>query len=212
MKFDVFHLRMFAFVSMFVDHAAFLFLLPSSFFYVLCRSFGRVAFPLFFFLSLEGVYHTKNIRAYIFRLAVLAFVSQPFYTLFFQADNLNVVFQLLNCVFFAAFLRDFKGGVDWLYLPMFLPLSGFSDYGIYPLLFVALYVAYRRQKLDNIRFMIIWVLLCAAYTIDLFCSAAFSAVLIAFYTGDSGRNIHKWISYSFYPVHMILLMIVRCIL
>ncbi len=43
-------------------------------FATILRIFGRLAFPLFIFLLVEGVRHTKSIAKYFLRLGILAFV------------------------------------------------------------------------------------------------------------------------------------------
>jgi hypothetical protein len=57
-----------------------------------CRSIGRMAFPIFIFLMIEGLYHTRNRWKYLARLLLLAFISEvPFDCAFFlsryQFDN-----------------------------------------------------------------------------------------------------------------------------
>jgi hypothetical protein len=46
---------------------------------------GRPAFPLFAFMIAEGCKYTKSMPGYIFRLLILAIISQPFYH--FALDN-----------------------------------------------------------------------------------------------------------------------------
>ena len=67
---------------------------------VILRSVGRVAFPLFCFLLVEGFYHTHSVEKYAMRLLIFALVSEiPFDmafndTFFFALDN-NVFWTLL---------------------------------------------------------------------------------------------------------------------
>ena len=58
-------------------------------FATILRIFGRLAFPLFVFLLVEGVRHTKSIGKYFLRLGILAFaffLGQLFYYLFVSKD------------------------------------------------------------------------------------------------------------------------------
>ena len=63
------------------------------------RSIGRIAFPIFCFLLVEGFLHTHNIKKYLIRLLIFAFVSDvPFDLAFFTKiglDHQNVFFTLL---------------------------------------------------------------------------------------------------------------------
>ena len=59
---------------------------------LLIRAVGRLAFPIFIFLMVEGLYHTRNRWKYLGRLALLAVISEvPFDWAFwitrFQKDN-----------------------------------------------------------------------------------------------------------------------------
>ena len=89
-------LRALALASMIVDHAG-LALFPDI---GLFRCIGRVAFPIYCFLIVQGYLHTQNLRAYGRRLLLLAFLSEiPFDLLIFgrlaSPMEQNVLFSLL---------------------------------------------------------------------------------------------------------------------
>lgn len=65
-------LKVVGFVFTLIDHAGLFFLNPASDAYVILRSTGRLAMPIFFFLAVEGVYRTRDYWMYFIRLASMA--------------------------------------------------------------------------------------------------------------------------------------------
>ena len=86
-----FILKIMAIVFMTLDHVG-MFLHQkeiSGDFPTILRIFGRLAFPLFIFLLVEGIRHTRSIAKYFLRLGILAFVfflGQLFYYIFISKD------------------------------------------------------------------------------------------------------------------------------
>lgn len=79
---NTFHLKIIACILMTLDHIALLFVNGSDpdqyvLYYVL-RAIGKLSFPLFAFLAVEGAYHTKDIVKYLLRLLVFAIVLDLF--------------------------------------------------------------------------------------------------------------------------------------
>ena len=69
-----FWIKIIAIISMTFDHVGY-FLQPNGNLHVvfdIFRVIGRLSFPLFIFLLVEGVIHTKNTRNYFIRLSLLA--------------------------------------------------------------------------------------------------------------------------------------------
>ena len=69
-------------------------------FYDWMRNVGRMAFPLFAFMLVEGFYHSKNRKKYGMRLLILALLSEIPYDLainraFWSMTRQNTVFTLL---------------------------------------------------------------------------------------------------------------------
>ena len=46
---------------------------------ILMRLIGRVSFPIFAFLIVNGYFHTSNKSNYLLRLTVFALISEPFF-------------------------------------------------------------------------------------------------------------------------------------
>lgn len=87
--------------AMLADHAAAVFLSDSAV-YSPMRAIGRITFPIFLFLLIEGVEHTSSKPRYLARLAVFAVISElPFDLLFYKTafypQHQNTMFTLLIC-------------------------------------------------------------------------------------------------------------------
>lgn len=100
LRLNGFQIKMFAITTMFIDHIGAFLLSYDSTFYIICRSIGRLAFPLFCWMIAEGAQHTRSMPKYIGRLAVFSLISTPPYNLvhgatWYSLDTLNVFFTLL---------------------------------------------------------------------------------------------------------------------
>ena len=94
------HLKLPAMTFMLIDHIGCFLLNRDTDAYILCRSWGRLAFPIFCFLIAEGAKYTRSLPQYMARLAAFAFISTPPFNLvhgerWYAFDHLNVFFTLL---------------------------------------------------------------------------------------------------------------------
>lgn len=47
----------------------------------ICHILGRISFPIFCFLLVEGFLHTHSLKKYFFNLGLFAIISEPIYDL-----------------------------------------------------------------------------------------------------------------------------------
>ena len=176
------------------------------------RLIGRLAFPIFCFLLVEGFQHTHDIRRYVSRMFLFGLVSElpfdlAFYRMPFYWAHQNVYWTLALGLLALAGIKHFetdtgastlKGMLCMLACAVAAELLH-TDYGaIGVALIAALYLtrASRKQQCIIGAFMMLYEL-----------TAPLAFVLIWFYTGQRGR-CSKALQrgfYLFYPVHLALL-------
>ena len=183
------------------------------------RFTGRLAFPIFCFLLVEGFVHTRDVKKYVRRLFLFALISEvPFDLAFFRTpfalDHQNVYWTLALGVLAMALLQkseDADGNAAWtgrlaaLACAVVAQLAG-TDYGaIGVALIVALYLTRNDRRYQCI---------IGAGMMLFEITAPLAFVLLWFYNGERGRcpQWAKWAFYGFYPVHLTLLALVTNLL
>lgn len=204
----VFWLRIIAMVTMTFDHVGYL-LFPGE---IWLRLVGRIAFPLFAFMTAEGFRHTHDRRKYLIRLLALALVSEVPFDLFstgqpFSLMGQNVCFTLAAGVA-CCWLMETPGS-DRMFLPSRILIAALligctlltTDY----LCFGVLAVMIMHHFLCNEQAVRGAALACLALTAGygMIEATCFAALLpIFFYNKNLGPRF-KYLFYAYYPVHML---------
>lgn len=121
-----FWIKIIAIISMTFDHVGY-FLQPHGNLHVvfdIFRVIGRLSFPLFIFLLVEGVIHTKNTRNYFIRLSLLALaflIGQLF--AYFVIDKSNKFTSPAVDLLLTAALVYFLKRKDWFSLLGIIPIA-----------------------------------------------------------------------------------------
>ena len=176
------------------------------------RLIGRLAFPIFCFLLVEGFLHTHDVKQYLRRLLLFGAVSEiPFDMAFFRAPfyggHQNVYWTLALGVLAMAALRHFQtaaGAATWQGLLcaggcILLAYLAQTDYdGIGVIIICALYLTRTNRK---------WQCLVGAVLFAFEITAPLAFVFLWFYNGQRGTcsKAQKWGFYLFYPVHLAVL-------
>ena len=189
--------------------------------YFIIRAVGRLAFPIYCYLIVEGFHYTRDKIMYAFRLLLFGLVSEiPFDLAFSQTPFYfvynNVFFTLLFGLL--AIWSNSEGKksrstskAKWIILTYVVPLACMivaellnTDYGIAGV--VCIFVMYRLYN-NRVLAMAVGVLLLALLSSPLELVALLDVPLILFYNGTRGRQL-KYFFYGFYPVHLLILALI----
>lgn len=183
------------------------------------RLIGRISFPLFCFLLVEGFLHTKNVTHYALRLGIFALISEIPFDLAFndrilEVTSQNVFFTLFLGMLVLKYMQYFETSLPISMLPLryLVAITGMlfahflqTDYAAYGiLLIVFLYETRTNRKWQCLGGAVLTLL--QSYT------AAFAFLLIYFYNGKRGKQLPKYLVYTFYPAHLMLLFLLRLLL
>ena len=192
--------------------------------YFILRYIGRIAFPIFCFLLVEGFLHTKNLPKYCLRLAVFALVSEIPFDLAFHytpvyKESQNVFFTLLIGLLVIAFDRwcherltayPFINTV----LPIIVFLAGTglaeflqTDYGCIGVIVIDILYQLRRRRITA--GILSAAFLCLSSSLEI--TAFFCVPLIHYYNGKRGLSL-KYVFYIFYPAHLLLLYLISTVM
>jgi hypothetical protein len=202
-------LQIAAMLTMLIDHIGAV-LFPDQWGW---RMIGRISFPLYAFGIVQGYLHSSDVKRYIRRLGLLALASELPFILAFDEYRVNVI-----GTFFVGILALY--GLDRIRLPLgriavvaaalavltVVP----TDYGIYALLllFIYRYAAAQTSILLHVVLNIGYWMSGGVWYQQL---SALSTIWLA--AGASVRlpvrPVPRWLWLIFYPVHLLLLFIVK---
>ncbi len=210
-----FTLKIFALITMVIDHIGFVFF-PNS---TILRTIGRLSMPLFAFQIALGFKHTKSREKYILRMLLLAIISQIPFALMYSTNAtsapLNIGFTFLLSLLFLYSLNEIKpiygkiiGSIVILASAYFLKY----DYWLYGFSLPIIYYYFMEKPSVLIPLLFLATTMHCIYrnnVSQLF--ALLSIFLITSYNGKKGKSF-KGFFYIFYPLHMIIIFVIYKIL
>ena len=225
-------LKYLAIIAMVIDHVGMLFVPIATLPGILCRVIGRLTAPIMCLFLAEGFQYTSSRKKYGIRLAVFALISQAPYALMNKNTlltiDLNVIYTLFcSLLMLCAYERFVESNLRWLLIGAAIGASALGDWGIFGPLFVLSFYVYRDNKKWQMKCfaaisagqVILDVAFCIAndyhwygelWQLGLF---LFIPVFLL-YNGQPGSKaaFHKWFFYLFYPLHLLVLWLIKWIL
>ena len=215
-------LKWIAVISMLIDHTAEVLINHNAALtdpiwaqiYVLMRGIGRIAFPIYAFLLVEGFLHTRNVKKYLARMLTFAVVSEipfdlaVFHTPFYWGYQ-NVFFTLFLGLLALAgenVLHQSSGMLAgaglWKQALALILCVGTAqlincDYGAFGVFFIILlYMTRYDKKTQTVlgAISLIWEL-----------PGILAFIPIRLYNGIRGRCGNRYFFYAFYPAHLLVL-------
>lgn len=216
-------LKYLAFISMLIDHVNNAIVTPmldgGGFLLYLSNIFsilGRIAFPIFIFFIVEGFFKTSNRKKYLITLLIFGVISEVPFDMFtsktfFDPHWNNMMFTLALCLITIWIIDSIKNKLDnkvlWYVISIiivilfgFLAMQLSLDYDYHAIVVAYLfYIFYDKPMLGaGLGYLSI--------IKELYSFLGFGMTLT--YNGERGRQ-YKWLNYFFYPVHILILGILR---
>ncbi len=218
-------IKIVAIISMTFDHVG------NAFFpeYPVFRWIGRIAFPLFCYCLTVGMLYTHDIKKYVLRLSAFALISQPFWILAFNSDdiignifNLNIFFTLIVSLLAT---WGFKEKKWWLFIIGLILLNVINfDYAMTGLILMMIfYLCRNKPLLGALIYTLTYLPAINGYMEDPlalkigthaigFEIFALLALPFIYIHTNSNLKISKWFFYIYYPAHLFIIFLVQVIL
>lgn len=226
-----------AMAAMLLNHIANVFLERGTAAYEIMADIGYFTAPVMIYFMVEGYEYTRSKKKYAQRLFIFALLSQIPFCLAFTQDGIiefvafNMLFTLLACfgiIHVAKTMPDHKYARVW--IAGLILLTCFSDWGGLAPLFTYLFVKAGKDHGEQKKVWLCFALVFGAINLadgmgsmelwknilhGLGCAGAVllaGVCILYLYNGkrmERGRGFSKWFFYLFYPIHLLVLGILR---
>lgn len=191
-----------------IDHVGYVFF-PNE---IGFRIVGRLSFPLFAWLLVQGEAHTRSVPKYALRLFGLGLISQPLYRLAFDGvEDLNILFTLLlglGCLRLARLYPQWQL-LTWVCGCLLAGVTN-VDYGGYGIAVIALLWKFQPEVgwwlgWGLLHFVLVWIFLPELGSFQ--APAVLAPLFVQFANHQSGKKA-RWF-YLFYPLHLLVLLLIK---
>lgn len=217
---------------MFIDHLGFMVFTDLS----ILRIIGRIAYPIFAFMLVEGCFYTKNRFKHFFLIFVFGIVFQIFYYLFMERLDFSI-FIIFSISIALIYLLDLiiKNITNKKYLIGILLLLSFIgltvifyyldnryyyfdySYGFIGIMVPVIFYIFRRYVTQNM-FILLPIFTVLIFLIPIFGGLMeniymlFASLFLLLYNGTKGKKNLKYFFYAFYPAHIVIVYILYLII
>lgn len=228
LKFNSFHLKLFAVLFMIVDHIAYYTISPDIPIYTIMRMIGRLAAPIFWFCFVEGYKRTKNKTKYKLRLLVSASIMSVGNMTLHCLLNTNKLSLLKPNMFLSFFMCALlvdtiqqciksKSRLQSLLLFVLsiiivLFVGQHCEYSYFIICFVLLYHFVKNDAIKNLFYILTMTALSILLNAPLQIFAIGSVFFFTTYNNIKPKQNWKYFFYLFYPLHIWLLIIISKLL
>lgn len=195
-------------------------------FMTLLRMIGRISFPIYCFLLVEGYSHTRSFKKYCARMAVCMVLSEIPFDLAFSGMPVdtaytNVMATLLLGLVMMACMDKSSGIWQIAVIVPFCLLAELlrTDYAANGVMIIAMFALTRNHPQANwmrlaaslFLFWFGWEVPLGPVSIPSEMFALISYIPIFLYRGEKRVNSRtvQWIFYLFYPAHLLLLWVIQ---
>ena len=205
-------LKVIALVSMTVDHIAYYLMDHNTWGYDMMRTVGRMAFPIFAFLLVEGYGHTRSTRKYALSLLAFALISEIPWWLLNHDNTHNVFFTLqLGLIVIEGINKLGKKPLLWAVLIITICTIAIFLHVDYEYSGILLICTFHIFKPDKVTKCLLATLFMYQYgVIGLWLGLA----VILCYNGQRGfikGQYAKYLCYAYYPLHLVLFMLLSLV-
>lgn len=217
-------LKVIAITAMFVDHMSTWLVPKGTMLDILLHTFGRLAAPIMCFLIAEGYFYTSNVKRYIQRLFVFALISHLPFVMFFGVEWWQATSVIWSLLMGLVALSACKNSNLSLFRKISIVIlcclfAWTANWNYIAVLWIVSFGLFRDQLRNQIiSFAAIGIILYAipgiidyGWTSIYRFGVLLAIPLLTLYSGEVGKksNIIKWGFYIFYPLHLIILYILK---
>lgn len=231
------HLKLIAIIAMTIVHIADLIYpgMQNNIISIILHIIGRLTAPIMFFFICEGFYYTKNLKKYILRLFIFAIISHfaycfafginyiPFSTgnIFNQTSIMWSLAWSVVALYIVNGKNNLKNWQKWILIILINVITFSADWSSIAVMTILSMYENRGNLKKQMLGMSFWALIYAIVSF-LFVNKAYGLITLAVvlvypllknYNGEKGKlNWMKWFFYLYYPLHLIVVGILRIII
>lgn len=215
-------LKLLAYSFMAFDHTMSLLIDQGTFLYALSHIPGRIVAPIICYLLVEGYYHTRDIKKYLMRLFTFAIISHLPYVVLFDLNpykTTSVMWGLfLGLVCIHLLKKNLPAYLKGVFVLILVYLARPADWYYVTILWMIGFDHYRGNlKKQMIAFLLIGLLtyiLPGLLRSPMMFYRCFIFLAVPFIYAYNQRRGHqssrlRWLMYWFYPLHFIILLLIK---